>query len=445
MHAGTFLCPPTLPRNFAPRGKLRKVLEKCGAPEEIRTPGLRLRRPTLYPLSYRRRHPNYNTCYNCPKLSERGFTTTLTHSLPPYRVIFLWDDNPIDHADNSTLDWMIETMRLSDKELISSLIRDEEHPDYIIATNKSLLDYKSRKTLMHYLNYHQDSVFIFFSYEAIEPDLNVFDYAFTWNPDLKCGDRIARNFTYMYDFRNNAPYTNSLTREQARQILDNNPPFCIFMYSHESEPRDTVFHQISKYKRVDSAGSHLNNTRIKPTRTAKNWYELSVEIKSGYKFSIAMENTSAKGYTTEKIVSSLRAHTVPVYWGDPAVSEYINPKAFINISDYASLDEAIEYIREVDSNNDLWLDMVTQPWQTEEQTARTLGDVKQYNEFLRHIFEQDKASARRVMNGEWQSLIVSNFYGNIHRHSLPVRAVSRLAGLILPQSVKRCLKDKFRL
>lgn len=32
-----------------------------GAPEEIRTPDLRLRRPTLYPLSYRRNGSNYNT------------------------------------------------------------------------------------------------------------------------------------------------------------------------------------------------------------------------------------------------------------------------------------------------------------------------------------------------------------------------------------------------
>ena len=34
-----------------------------GAPEEIRTPDLRLRRPTLYPLSHRRNVKNYITVY----------------------------------------------------------------------------------------------------------------------------------------------------------------------------------------------------------------------------------------------------------------------------------------------------------------------------------------------------------------------------------------------
>ena len=367
--------------------------------------------------------------------------------LPEYRVIFIWDDNDTDNADNTTLDWMIETMRLTDKDLISRLVYDDKNPDYVIASDKYLYaDYvingdKALKTLKRYLKKNKESVFIFFTYEGVEPDLNIFDYAFTWNPDLVCGDRIGHNFSYMYDFRNEVPYTNTLTRDEARKLLADKRSFCVFMYSHKSEPRDSVFHLLSEYKRVDSTGSYLHNTDTKPSRNQQDWYELSVEIKSGYKFSIAMENATYKGYTSEKLIASLRAHTVPIYWGDPAVTDYINPKAFINVSDYSSLDEVLERVKEIDNNDELWLDMVTQPWQTEEQRARTLQGVADYNSFFRNIFSQDIKKAKRVLRG----MIGDRYRRDIRAMVVPcyVRLFRRTRGKIakyLPRRLKDYLK-----
>ena len=338
-------------------------------------------------------------------------TTQNGELLPEYRVIFLWNDNEIDRADNTTLDWMFETMRLTDKDLISRFVRDEENPDYIIVSDKCLHDFAARKVFRHYLKHNPNSVFIFFTYEVLEPDMNLFDYAFTWNPDHICGDRIGHNFPYMYDFRNGILLSNDLTREGAQLILHNNPRFCNFIYSHSSDVRDRFFYALSGYKHVDSSGRYLNNTNIEGSRTAKNWLDLSIVMKSGCKFSIAMENATYRGYTTEKIITSLQAHTVPIYWGDPAVAEYINPKAFINISDYSSFEEAIERVKEIDNNDELWLDMVTQPWQTEEQRAKTIESVSEYNRFLRSIFSQDIRQAKRVPQGTWPDNCRNNFNG----------------------------------
>ena len=280
-----------------------------------------------------------------------------SHSLlPEYRVTF------IRSSVGNSLEYMTRSMLLRDEELISRFMRDDDNPDYIFASAKCLCVREDCERLRDYLRRRKDAVFIFLNDECIEPDMNLFDYAFTWNPDLIYGDRIIHNIPAAHDMlssvngRDVTFHTNSITREEARKKLEANPGFCNFIYSHPNEPRDSFFLLLSRYKRVDAFGKSMNNITFQPASPAKNWYIESIEIKSGYKFSIAMENASSKGYTTEKIVSSLQAHTVPIYWGDPAVADFINPKAFINCNDYSSFDEVVERVKEIDNDDELWLD-----------------------------------------------------------------------------------------
>jgi hypothetical protein len=56
------------------------------------------------------------------------------------------------------------------------------------------------------------------------------------------------------------------------------------------------------------------------------------EFLSSYKFSIAMENSEGDGYISEKIVDSFLSGTIPIYYGDYMVDEFINPKAYILIN-----------------------------------------------------------------------------------------------------------------
>ena len=357
---------------------------------------------------------------------------------PKIKITFIRRDVP-------GLDWMIEAMRITDPEILSRFVRDDENPDYIVASDKSLVVIDDCMRLQDYLRRLPDSIFIFLTLECIDPDMNIFDYAFTMNPDLKCGDRIVHNYHYICGRGSSTDYyANDLTLENARKILEVRPKFCNFIYSHTSKPRDTFFHLLSQYKPVDSLGSHLNNTGTRPTRWAEDWYHLSIEMKKGYKFSIAMENAVYKGYTTEKIISSLQAHTVPIYWGDPAVAEYINPKAFINCMDYASFEEVIERVKEIDNNDDLWLDMVTQPWQTEEQRKKTLQEAAECQEFVRNIFYQDIRSARRRPIGLWGDICRKHFTGYAGiMPPLYVRVFMRIKYQIakfLPESAKAAIK-----
>ena len=63
---------------------------------------------------------------------------------------------------------------------------------------------------------------------------------------------------------------------------------------------------------------------------------------SSYKFSIAMENSEGDGYISEKIVDSFISGTIPIYYGDYMIDEYINPKSFILIKGEKDLLEKSE-------------------------------------------------------------------------------------------------------
>ena len=287
------------------------------------------------------------------------------------------------------------TLAIKDEEFISRFVIDNENPDYVIADDSSLRVIEYCEKLKHYLSRNKNSIFIFYGSECVDPDLNIFDYAITYNSTLKCADRIVRYSPYIEGWLRHPMNANELTHQEAAKLLEGGLKFCNFIYSHPAEPRDTLFHLLSKYKRVDSLGACLNNTGTKSTRYAANSINLSIDLKRGYKFSIAVENTSYPGYTTEKIITSLQAHTVPIYWGDPEAAQLVNPKAFINCHDYSSFDEVMERVREIDSNNDLWLDMVTQPWQTEEQKQRVIKIANDRREATRNIFLQDIKTAKR--------------------------------------------------
>lgn len=57
------------------------------------------------------------------------------------------------------------------------------------------------------------------------------------------------------------------------------------------------------------------------------------------------------------LVSSL-----PIYWEDRLVGLDFNPDSFINAADYPSLEALVEYIIELDTNDDKYLSILSRPW-----------------------------------------------------------------------------------
>lgn len=118
--------------------------------------------------------------------------------------------------------------------------------------------------------------------------------------------------------------------------------------------RKDFFNALSEYKHIDSAGSVLNNMD-KDVPQGKD-----IKWTSKYKFNIAFENQRCEGYTTEKILRSLLAKTIPIYWGNPRVTEDFNPDSFIEVKGKDYFGRVIERVKELNENDDKYKHMISQ-------------------------------------------------------------------------------------
>jgi hypothetical protein len=146
-----------------------------------------------------------------------------------------------------------------------------------------------------------------------------------------------------------------LNKRSPKMIFSEKKKFCCFVVSNKScRQRNNFFKKLSEYKKVDSGGKYLNNIGAP--------VENKIEFIKDYKFIICFENISFPGYTTEKIIEAMKADCIPIYWGNPNISKEFNTKSFINVHEYRSFDEVIERVKQIDNNNQAYLDMINQPW-----------------------------------------------------------------------------------
>lgn len=247
-----------------------------------------------------------------------------------------------------------------------------------------------------YLDY--DCVRIFFTGEPVVPDFNLFDYAIGFDR-ISFPDRVTKGRYYRFPlcfFRKediDGADMDGLTYEQAKEVLSKKKYFCNFLYGHKSPlgEREMIFEEIQKYKRVDSAGTFLNNM---PDGTVIPYkFNTKIGFLRDYKFTIACESISYPGFITEKIIDPLFANSVPVYYGDPFVSLEFNPEAMINLQAYPTLEEGIEKLKEVDQDDEAYLRMLTQPkFATEDYMDKLYEGLE---EFLFSIFSQRPEDAYR--------------------------------------------------
>ena len=142
--------------------------------------------------------------------------------------------------------------------------------------------------------------------------------------------------------------------------------FCNFIYSNGFSGKGAFLRQdfckkLMMYKKVDCPGKILNNMKNAIEPRQGNWEAGKLEFMKNYKFSIAFENSLSDGYTTEKLLHPFRVDSIPIYWGNPRIGEEFNTKAFINCNDYESFDDVVEKVKELDANDDAYLDMLSQP------------------------------------------------------------------------------------
>lgn len=270
-----------------------------------------------------------------------------------------------------------------------------DNPDYIFYNESGY----------EYLKY--DCIRIFYTGENMTPNYNLCDYAIS-HDYLTFEDRHYRLPLYLITvFYNEGELElageNYLTKKInfTKEVLAKKTDFCSFVYSNyrAEEERKTIFELLSKYKKVNAGGGFLNNVggRIKN--------KLEFEMK--HKFSIAFESSSRSGWTTEKIVSSLVAQTIPIYWGNPSIGREFNTKRFINCHEYNSFEEVVERIKEIDNDDELYINMINEPINV---PGYNYEDVKKgFEFFLKNIIDQPiHLAKRRTINPVLERILTKN-------------------------------------
>ena len=240
-----------------------------------------------------------------------------------------------------------------------------------------------------YLRY--DCIKIFYTGENQCPDFNLCDYALGFE-HLTLGDRYFRLpicylNRYQKDFR--------LMQEKHLKPIPEKTGFCSFVYSNDraSEVREKFFNQLSDYKTISSGGRYKNN--IGGPVADKLIFE------QGHKFSFSFENSSYPGYCTEKLIQSFAAQTIPIYWGDPTVSETFNEEAFINCNKYNSWSEVVEEIKRIDNDPERYARMLATPALKEPERDGIEAKFGHLAAFLYHIIEQPSDKAIRYNRVYW--------------------------------------------
>ena len=129
--------------------------------------------------------------------------------------------------------------------------------------------------------------------------------------------------------------------------------FCCFVYSNNIGFRNRICKKLSEYKKVDCGCKCLNNIGRKVV--CKNKFQRK------YKFCIAYENSVNPGYTTEKILDAYKSNCIPIYYGSVTITDDFNPETFINAHDFNSENDLINYIKKVDTDENLYNSFMNKP------------------------------------------------------------------------------------
>ena len=288
-----------------------------------------------------------------------------------------------------------------------------DDPDYVVYAYVG----RRRKEFLRY-----DCVRIFYTGENLPPDWNACDWAFTFEHT-----NHPRHFRLPHWPFYVAPEALVKPADyDPAAVIAGKKKFCAFVVSNPlCRARNDFFRRLSRYKPVDSGGKVMNTLGY---RIADKQAFLA-----DYRFTIAFENESHPGYTTEKIVEPMLVDSIPIYWGDPCVGRDFDTRSFLSIHDQGpltrrSLDDLVERVVEVDRDPGLHASLLARPWLRDNRVPRCVSSAAILEQFTRifdtpvepvarrrsvaravglHRLPAEVASIRRRLVRKWRKLTVN--------------------------------------
>jgi hypothetical protein len=217
---------------------------------------------------------------------------------------------------------------------------------------------------------------VFFTGENVEPDMGACEFAISYSV-LADHPNHLRLPLWVYENRQWGYGPDRLIKRENtdwEKVAREKAAFCNFVYRHPVAFRDAIFRSLSEYKSIDSAGPHLNNMNNWRVPTAPNRVAGKIEFFRRYKFTLAIENSIWPGYLTEKLVDSILGGSIPIYVGDPLAKLTFDPASYIDFSCFRTIKEMIEFVREVDNSDDLYIKMLAAPFYRENKLPNYARD-----------------------------------------------------------------------
>jgi len=250
------------------------------------------------------------------------------------------------------------------------VVRDDQRPDYLIFGDRNFGESNLR---------YENCVRIFYTGENQRPSDYRCDFAISFDhPTSSRMFRMPLYLIYEYDHK-------IWQNKQLRKMDDfDDKKFCSFVVKNPGcKYRNDYFNILSNIDRVDSAGPLFNNMYgWRPESVVEK-----VKFMSNYKFNLCFENSSYPGYCTEKLFEALCAKTVPIYWGSPTAALDFNPAAFINRCNFASDQQFVDFIIEVNNNKELYNHYYLQPMFRDEEFFRTFNIDHFLDWFQQNVYQ----------------------------------------------------------
>lgn len=248
---------------------------------------------------------------------------------------------------------------------------------------------------------------VFWTGESIYPDWTRTDYAMTCHYIDS-----PRHLRFPYYVWGAEALAEDLvkTPDEAKQLLLKRRKFCSAVVSNgnprRARKRNEFLKKLMFRMRVDSAGKFLNNFGSLPAGGPAK-----MNFIRNYKFNFCFENKNLPGYTTEKLVHAMWARCIPIYWGNDRLNEDFNQKSVLHRNQFSSDEEFIETILEIDSNEDLYLSYLEEPY-FHHNVPNQYYNTDRVLDFFHRILDDGKVpvSHRRRLIGRWTFAKRQHFY-----------------------------------
>lgn len=242
--------------------------------------------------------------------------------------------------------------RLFTNELISNkydFVIDKNNPDYVFVG--------SYGDILANTAAYNNCVKIWYIEEPFSPNFTFFDYCIDFDPY----DYGGRNIFYP-DCLHNMTIPNPPSIEEARVIAKEKTIFCSMIFAHETHDgmRKKYYDIISKYKRVESAGTYLNNQDGGKAVGYENGDGSKFDLQKKCKFDLCIQTLNFDWFINEKIVHCIVNNTIPIFYGTDKVKQIFNPKRFIFVEDYKDEEELLNYIKKIDEDDELYAQIISE-------------------------------------------------------------------------------------